>query len=152
MSASLFSLSPISLSPLHGKEKGERQRAVGGATCGRRAEQRGGRSKWSGAGRWAERQRTARKEVEARGRRAEGRASGESHELRVDVSNASSASVLSHAIHRGAGFPTLMLEEQFVEVPLPPKHLPFVESLKGMTLVADLDREEGSGGRVLVGL
>lgn len=68
---------------------------------------------------------------------------------RVDVSNASSASVLSHAIHRGAGFLTLMLEEQFVEVALPPKHPPFVESLKGMTLVADLDREEGSGGRVL---
>ncbi|EEC82302.1 hypothetical protein OsI_26556 [Oryza sativa Indica Group] len=58
------------------------------------------------------------------------RAGGESHELRVDVANASSPSVLSHAVHRGAGFPTLTLEEQFAAVALPPKHPPFVESVR----------------------
>ncbi|KAF0905921.1 hypothetical protein E2562_008948 [Oryza meyeriana var. granulata] len=58
------------------------------------------------------------------------RAGGESHELRVDVSNASAPSVLSHAVHRGAGFPTLTLEEQFAAVALPPKHPPFVESVR----------------------
>uniref|UniRef100_A0A0E0LMG6 Amine oxidase n=1 Tax=Oryza punctata TaxID=4537 RepID=A0A0E0LMG6_ORYPU len=58
------------------------------------------------------------------------RAGGESHELHVDVSNASAPSVLSHAVHRGAGYPTLTLEEQFAAVALPLKHPPFVESVR----------------------
>ncbi|KAL5198442.1 hypothetical protein ABZP36_001954 [Zizania latifolia] len=49
------------------------------------------------------------------------RAGGETHELRVDVNDASTPSVLSHAVHRGAGYPTLTLEEQFAAVALPPK-------------------------------
>lgn len=51
---------------------------------------------------------------------------GKPHELRFDVTNASSASVLSHAVHRSTGFLTMMLE-QFAAVALPPKHPPFVE-------------------------
>lgn len=59
------------------------------------------------------------------------RAGGESHELLVSVSGvSSSASVISHAVHRGAGFPTLTLEEQFAAVALPPRHPPFVESVR----------------------
>ncbi|TVT97552.1 hypothetical protein EJB05_57182, partial [Eragrostis curvula] len=67
------------------------------------------------------------------------RAGGESHELRVDVTtNASSSSsspaaaaaVLSHAVHRGAGFPTLTLDEQFAAVALPPAYPPFSESVR----------------------
>ncbi|KAG8080030.1 hypothetical protein GUJ93_ZPchr0007g4605 [Zizania palustris] len=58
------------------------------------------------------------------------RAGGESHELRVDVTDASTPSVLSHAVHRGAGYPTLTLEEQFAAVALPPKHPPFIESVR----------------------
>lgn len=58
------------------------------------------------------------------------RAGGQSHELRVDITNASAPTVLSHRIHHGAGFPTLTLEEQFAAVALPPKHPPFVESVR----------------------
>uniref|UniRef100_R7W847 Amine oxidase n=1 Tax=Aegilops tauschii TaxID=37682 RepID=R7W847_AEGTA len=92
------------------------------------------------------------------------RAGGQSHELRVDVTDAAAPSVLAHAVHRGAGFPTLTLDEQFAAVALPPAHPPFVESvrrrgvawptslrrgatanfyarpLEGVTLVVDLDR------------
>nr|BAD33030.1 copper amine oxidase-like [Oryza sativa Japonica Group]BAD33133.1 copper amine oxidase-like [Oryza sativa Japonica Group] len=103
------------------------------------------------------------------------RAGGESHELRVNIANASSASVLSHVVHRSAALPTLTLEEQFVTLALPPKHPPFVESvrgagwtwttcsarcspsggsaasfyerpLQGVTLVVDLNKEERSEG------
>ncbi|KAL6656807.1 hypothetical protein ACP70R_004587 [Stipagrostis hirtigluma subsp. patula] len=58
------------------------------------------------------------------------RAGGESHELRVDVTDASSPTVVSHAVHRGAGFPTLTLEEQFAAVALPPAYPPFVDSVR----------------------
>jgi len=61
------------------------------------------------------------------------RAGGQSHELRVDIastSNGTSATVLSHAVHRGAGFPILTLEEQFAAVALPPAYPPFVESVR----------------------
>ncbi|OEL28529.1 Primary amine oxidase [Dichanthelium oligosanthes] len=58
------------------------------------------------------------------------RAGGQSHELRVDVANASSPSVLSHAVHRGAGFPILTLEEQFAAVALPPAYPPFADSVR----------------------
>uniref|UniRef100_A0ACD5UZJ6 Uncharacterized protein n=1 Tax=Avena sativa TaxID=4498 RepID=A0ACD5UZJ6_AVESA len=55
------------------------------------------------------------------------RAGGQSHELRVDVTD---ATVLSHAVHRGAGYPILTLDEQFAAVALPPRHAPFVESVR----------------------
>ncbi|KAJ1291534.1 hypothetical protein BS78_02G322400 [Paspalum vaginatum] len=59
------------------------------------------------------------------------RAGGQSHELRVDVAgNGSSAAVRSHAVHSGAGFPTLTLEEQFAAVALPPAYPPFVDSVR----------------------
>ncbi|CAN6205826.1 unnamed protein product [Urochloa humidicola] len=63
------------------------------------------------------------------------RAGGESHELRVEVTTrsngtSSSAAVLSHAVHRGAGFPTLTLEEQFAAVALPPAYPPFADSVR----------------------
>ncbi|CAD6217532.1 unnamed protein product [Miscanthus lutarioriparius] len=59
------------------------------------------------------------------------RAGGQSHELRVDIaSNGTSATVLSHAVHRGAGFPILTLEEQFAAVALPPAYPPFVDSVR----------------------
>ncbi|RLM85994.1 hypothetical protein C2845_PM04G30060 [Panicum miliaceum] len=62
------------------------------------------------------------------------RAGGQSHELRVEVarngSSAAAATVLSHAVHRGAGFPTLTLEEQFAAVALPPAYPPFVDSVR----------------------
>jgi primary-amine oxidase len=58
------------------------------------------------------------------------RAGGQSHELRVDITDASSPSVLSHAVHRGAGFPTLTLDEQFQAVALPPAYPPFRESVR----------------------
>jgi primary-amine oxidase len=62
------------------------------------------------------------------------RAGEQSHELRVDIASSSngttSATVLSHAIHRGAGFPILTLEEQFAAVALPPAYPPFVDSVR----------------------
>uniref|UniRef100_A0A0D9X0L5 Amine oxidase n=1 Tax=Leersia perrieri TaxID=77586 RepID=A0A0D9X0L5_9ORYZ len=58
------------------------------------------------------------------------RAGGESHELRVDVTASANATVISHAVHTGAGFPTLTLEEQFAAVALPPSHAAFVESVR----------------------
>ena len=58
------------------------------------------------------------------------RAGGESHELRVDITDTAGPSVLSHAVHRGAGFPMLTLDEKFVAVALPPRHAPFVESVR----------------------
>jgi primary-amine oxidase len=57
------------------------------------------------------------------------RAGGQSHELRVDITDAAAPSVLSHAVHHGAGFPMLTLDEQFAAVALPPRHAPFVESV-----------------------
>jgi primary-amine oxidase len=58
------------------------------------------------------------------------RAGGQSHELRVDITDASSPSVLSHTVHRGAEFPTLTLDEQFQAVALPPAYPPFRESVR----------------------
>uniref|UniRef100_A0ACD5UL77 Uncharacterized protein n=1 Tax=Avena sativa TaxID=4498 RepID=A0ACD5UL77_AVESA len=58
------------------------------------------------------------------------RAGGQSHELRVDVTDTTAASVLSHAVHHGSGFPILTLDEQFAAVALPPRHAPFVESVR----------------------
>ncbi|GJN11291.1 hypothetical protein PR202_ga29471 [Eleusine coracana subsp. coracana] len=66
------------------------------------------------------------------------RAGRASHELRVDVTNSSSPSVLSHAVHAaGPGFPTLTLEEQFDAVALPPKYAPFVESVRRRGVAMD---------------
>ncbi|KAM0834198.1 hypothetical protein ACQ4PT_063766 [Festuca glaucescens] len=58
------------------------------------------------------------------------RAGGQSHELRVDITDATAPSVLSHAFHHGAGFPMLTLDQQFAAVALPPRHAPFVESVR----------------------
>ncbi|XP_047070637.1 primary amine oxidase 2-like [Lolium rigidum] len=58
------------------------------------------------------------------------RAGGQSHELRVDITDAAAPSVLSHAVQHGAGFPMLTLDEQFAAVALPPRHAPFVESVR----------------------
>ncbi|CAN6168519.1 unnamed protein product [Urochloa humidicola] len=62
------------------------------------------------------------------------RAGGQSHELHVEVtrngSTSTAAAVLSHAVHSGAGFPTLTLEEQFAAVALPPAYPPFVDSVR----------------------
>ncbi|XP_047064862.1 primary amine oxidase-like [Lolium rigidum] len=57
-------------------------------------------------------------------------AGGQSHELRVDITDATAPSVLSHAVHHGTGFPMLTLDEQFTAVALPPRHAPFVESVR----------------------
>ncbi|WVZ66434.1 hypothetical protein U9M48_015649 [Paspalum notatum var. saurae] len=65
------------------------------------------------------------------------RAGGQSHELRVDVTNASSPSVLSHAVHRGAGFPTITLEEQFAAQALAPAYPPFAESMRTRGLLVE---------------
>ncbi|KAK3125441.1 hypothetical protein QOZ80_7BG0604960 [Eleusine coracana subsp. coracana] len=66
------------------------------------------------------------------------RAGRASHELRVDVTDASSPSVLSHAVHAaGHGFPTLTLEEQFDAVALPPKHASFVDSVRRRGVAMD---------------
>ncbi|KAM0895577.1 hypothetical protein ACQ4PT_023749 [Festuca glaucescens] len=65
------------------------------------------------------------------------RAGGQSHEFRVDITNPTAPTVLSHAIHHGAGFPTLTLDEQFEAATLPPRHAPFVESVRRRGL--DLD-------------
>ncbi|CAL5089585.1 unnamed protein product [Urochloa decumbens] len=58
------------------------------------------------------------------------RAGGQSHELRVDVTSTSTPSIISHAIHRGAGFPRFTGEEQAAAGALPPAYPPFVESLR----------------------
>jgi primary-amine oxidase len=58
------------------------------------------------------------------------RTGGQSHELRVDITDATAPSILSHAVHHGAGFPMLTLDEQFAAVALPPKHAPFVDSVR----------------------
>ncbi|CAN6199515.1 unnamed protein product [Urochloa humidicola] len=61
------------------------------------------------------------------------RAGGQSHELRVEITagNASSsATVISHAIHRGAGFPPLTLEEQLAALALAPAYPPFADSVR----------------------
>ncbi|WVZ62620.1 hypothetical protein U9M48_012348 [Paspalum notatum var. saurae] len=58
------------------------------------------------------------------------RAGGQSHELRVDVTAASAPTVLSHAVHRGAGFPMFTAEEQVAAGALPPQYPPFLDSLR----------------------
>ncbi|GJN12188.1 hypothetical protein PR202_ga30445 [Eleusine coracana subsp. coracana] len=58
------------------------------------------------------------------------RAGGESHELRVDVTDISAPSVLSDSVHRGAGFPAFTVEEQAAAGALPPTYAPFVESVR----------------------
>ncbi|KAK1606759.1 hypothetical protein QYE76_030432 [Lolium multiflorum] len=58
------------------------------------------------------------------------RAGGQSHELRVDVTDATAPSVLSHGVYNGAGFPMLTLDEEFAAAALPPRHAPFVESVR----------------------
>lgn len=58
------------------------------------------------------------------------RADGQSHELVVDVTDAAAPSVLSHAVHRGAGFPRITAEEQVAAMALPPSYPPFVESVR----------------------
>ncbi|KAL6871524.1 hypothetical protein ACP4OV_014353 [Aristida adscensionis] len=57
------------------------------------------------------------------------RAGGQSHELRVDVTNASAPTVLSHDVLRGAGFPMFTDEELTAAGALPRKYPPFVESV-----------------------
>ncbi|GJN24689.1 hypothetical protein PR202_gb12444 [Eleusine coracana subsp. coracana] len=58
------------------------------------------------------------------------RAGGESHELIVNVTDISAPSVVSYAIHRGAGFPAFTVEEQAAASALPPTYPPFVESVR----------------------
>nr|CAB3452544.1 unnamed protein product [Digitaria exilis] len=58
------------------------------------------------------------------------RAGGQTHELRVDVSNASAATVLSHNVHHGAGFPRFTVDEQVAAALLPYKYPPFLESVR----------------------
>ena len=58
------------------------------------------------------------------------RADGQSHELLVDVTDASAPSVLSHAVHRGAGFPMMTTEDQVAAMALPPTYPPFVDSVR----------------------
>ncbi|KAJ1288789.1 hypothetical protein BS78_02G115000 [Paspalum vaginatum] len=65
------------------------------------------------------------------------RAGGQSHELRVDVTDTSAPSVLSHAVHRGAGFPMFTVEEQVAAGELPPQYPPFVDSLRRRGLAPD---------------
>ena len=65
------------------------------------------------------------------------RAGGQSHELRVDVTDVSCPSVLSHAVHRGAGFPPLTLEEQFAALALAPACAPFARSVRRRRLSID---------------
>ena len=65
------------------------------------------------------------------------RAGGQSHELRVDVTDVSCPSVLSHAVHRGAGFPPLTLEEQFAALALAPACAPFARSVRRRGLSMD---------------
>ncbi|WVZ62614.1 hypothetical protein U9M48_012342 [Paspalum notatum var. saurae] len=57
------------------------------------------------------------------------RAGGQSHELLVDVTNAT-ATVLSHAVHRGAGFPSITDADQAAAMALPPQYAPFVASVR----------------------
>ncbi|TVU02814.1 hypothetical protein EJB05_51662, partial [Eragrostis curvula] len=47
------------------------------------------------------------------------RAGGQSHELRVDVTNASAKSVISHSVHRGSGFPRFTTGEIIAAAKLP---------------------------------
>ncbi|CAN6180411.1 unnamed protein product [Urochloa humidicola] len=58
------------------------------------------------------------------------RAGGESHELRVDVTDTSAPSIVSHAIHHGAGFPRFTAEEQAAAGALRRTYPPFLESLR----------------------
>lgn len=126
MSASLFSLSP-SL-PYTAKEKDERRRKGGDGRSD--SERRAVGGKTEGIGEASDRRKDGGRRQRWRRAFIIAHAGGETHELRIDVANASSASVLSHAVHRNAGLPTLTLEEQFATVALPPKHLLFVESVR----------------------
>jgi primary-amine oxidase len=65
------------------------------------------------------------------------RAGGQSHELRVDITNATAPTVLSHAVHHGAGFPMHTIEEQFEAEALLFKHVSFVESVRRRGLDMD---------------
>ncbi|KAL6658642.1 hypothetical protein ACP70R_004228 [Stipagrostis hirtigluma subsp. patula] len=58
------------------------------------------------------------------------RAQSQSYELRVDVTNISTPSIISHAIHNGAGFPRFTTEELIAANALPPMYPPFVESVR----------------------
>ncbi|TVU39769.1 hypothetical protein EJB05_13208, partial [Eragrostis curvula] len=58
------------------------------------------------------------------------RAGGQSHELRVDVTNVSSPAVLWHAVHHGAGFPRFTTADEVAAAALPYKYPPFVESVR----------------------
>nr|CAB3452547.1 unnamed protein product [Digitaria exilis] len=58
------------------------------------------------------------------------RAGGQSHELIVDITNASAPVVVSHAIHLGPGFPRLTVQDQTAAMALPPEYPPFIESLR----------------------
>ncbi|KAL6658209.1 hypothetical protein ACP70R_003795 [Stipagrostis hirtigluma subsp. patula] len=75
-------------------------------------------------------------------------ARGRFHELRVDVTNASAASVVSHAVHGGAGFPRLTAEELVAAAALLPAHPPFAESVRRRGLdVGDVACGAASAGR-----
>ncbi|TVU02829.1 hypothetical protein EJB05_51678, partial [Eragrostis curvula] len=66
------------------------------------------------------------------------RAGGQSHELRVDVTNATAASVISHAVHRGGGFPMITTEEVIAAVGLPRAYPPREEARWGGARVAKM--------------
>ncbi|XP_047070764.1 primary amine oxidase 2-like [Lolium rigidum] len=65
------------------------------------------------------------------------RAGGQSHELRVDITDTNAATVLSHSVHHGAGFPIHTSEEQFAAEALPFRHALFVESMRRRGLDMD---------------
>ncbi|CAL5089686.1 unnamed protein product [Urochloa decumbens] len=75
------------------------------------------------------------------------RAGDQSHELCVDVTNTSSPTVLSHAIHHGAGYPRFTVAEQAAASVLPHKYPSFVESLHQRGLdVGDVSCSVFGGG------
>ncbi|KAL6639640.1 hypothetical protein ACP70R_023370 [Stipagrostis hirtigluma subsp. patula] len=65
------------------------------------------------------------------------RAGGQSHTLRVDVTDTSAPSIISHGIHHGAGFPTFTADELTTAGALPAKYPPFVESVRRRGLDTD---------------
>lgn len=58
------------------------------------------------------------------------RAGGESHELLVDITDKTSPSVISHAIHHGPGFPRITAEDEVAAMALPHTYPPFADSVR----------------------
>uniref|UniRef100_A0A0D9WQJ2 Amine oxidase n=1 Tax=Leersia perrieri TaxID=77586 RepID=A0A0D9WQJ2_9ORYZ len=62
------------------------------------------------------------------------RADGQTHEFTIEIATATnanaSASVISHAVYRGPGFPMFTPNDQISAMALPAKYPPFVESVR----------------------